>query len=79
MRLRVRYVAGDGLGLKSELVLHAKNPKEGATILAHEKYVPVGQRIGVFMLSHHNMLNYEVTRSRIDEGGCRVRYVGKNA
>ena len=78
MRLRIRHVARDGSRLKSEDVVDAKNPKAGAQDFAHARYVATGERIDVMMLSHHDMLNYEVTRSRIDEGGCRVRYVGKN-
>ncbi len=79
MRLRIRHVARDGSRLKYEDVLDAKNPLSGAKDFAHARYVSVGERIDVMMLRDHDMLNYEVTRSRIDEGGCRVRYTGKNA
>ncbi len=78
MRLQIRHVASDGMRLKSEDTVDAKNPKAGATDFAHARYVAVGERIDVMMLRHHDMLNYEVTRSRIDPGGCRVRFVGKN-
>ncbi len=78
MRLRVRHVASDGSRLKSEDIMEAKNPLAGAKDFAHARYVAVGERIDVMMLNHHDMLNYTVTRSRIDPGGCRVRFVGKN-
>ena len=55
-----------------------KNPKAGAKMFAHRNYAAVGQRIDVMMDGASEPLNYEVSRSRIDEGGCRVRYRGKN-
>ena len=79
MRLRVRHVARDGARLKCEDVLHARNPLAGAKDFAHARYVAAGERIDVRMEYDHDMLNYQVTRSRIDEGGCRVKFVGKNA
>ncbi len=77
MRLRVRHVASDGMRLESE-ALQAKNPKAGAKMFAHRHYVARGERIDVLMEMGDDLLNYEVSRSRIDDGGCRVQYVGKN-
>ncbi len=78
MRLRVRHVACDGMSLELEAVLQAKNPKAGAEMFAHRHYVARGERIEVLMEMGDDPLNYEVSRSRIDDGGCRVQYVGKN-
>ncbi len=78
MRLQVRHVASDGTSLEAEVVLQAKNPKAGAKMFAHRNYVSVGQRIEVMMDDADDRLNYEVRRSRMDRGGCRVQYVGKN-
>ena len=79
MRLLVRHVAGDGMSLKSEAILQAKNPMAGAKVFADRHYVARGERIDVMMLVGDAILNYEVRQSRIDEGGCRVKYIGKNA
>jgi len=79
MRLRIRHVARDGTRLKREDLVDAKNPLVGAKDFAHARYVAVGERIDVRIEQHHDMLNYEVIRSRIDEDGCRVRYIGKNS
>ena len=78
MRLMVRHVSRDGLTVKSEVTFEAKNPKAGAQKLAHDHYIAPGERIDVLMLRDDEMLNYEVSSGRIDEAGCRVRYVGKN-
>ncbi len=78
MRLRVRHVAADGMGLESA-VLQAKDPKAGAEMFAHRNYVAVGQRIDVMMDGADDRLNYKVDRSRCDMGGCRVQYMGKSA
>ena len=48
-------------------------------MFAHRHYVARGERIDVLMEMGDDLLNYEVSRSRIDDGGCRVQYVGKNA
>ena len=79
MRLRVRHVACDGMRLESEASIQAKNPKAGAKIFAHRHCIARGERIDVRMEMGDDLLNYEVSRSRIDDGGCRVQYVGKNA
>ncbi len=79
MRLMVRHVSRDGLTVKSEVTHEAVNPKEGARKLAHDYYIKEGERVDVLLLRGDEMLNYEVTSSRIDEGGCRVRYVSKSA
>ena len=65
--------------LEKETVLHAKNPKAGAQIFAHLNYIAQGERIDVLMEVGDDLLNYEVRRSRIDDGGCRVQYVGARA
>ena len=75
MRLRVRHLA-DG---HDDTFLQARNPKAGAKMFAHRNYVARGERIDVIMEADHDLLHFEVTRSRIDEGGCRVIYVGKNS
>ncbi len=77
VRLRVRHVASDGITIEG--VLQAKNPKAGAKMFAHRNYVAVGKRIDVMMDGADDRLNYEVSRSRIDDGGCRVQYLGKSA
>ncbi len=74
MRLRVRHVSRDGSRLKGEAILHAKNPKAGAWAFANENYIASGERIDVMMMHGDDFLNYEVVASRIDEGGCRVRF-----
>ncbi len=79
MRLRVRHVASDGMSITSETVLQAKNPKAGAAIFAHRNYVARRERIDVMTEMGDDLLNYEVSRSRKDEGGCRVKYIGKKA
>ena len=79
MRLRVRHVATDGMSLENETVLHAKNPKAGAKIFAHRHYIARGERIDVLMETGDQPLNYEVRQSRVDDGGCRVQYVGAKA
>jgi hypothetical protein len=65
--------------LENETVLHAKNPKAGAQIFAHKNYIAPGERIDVLTEMGDHPLNYEVRRSRIDDGGCRVQYVGEKA
>ena len=77
VRLQVRHVAPDGTSVEAEVVLQAKNPKAGAKMFAHRKYVAAGQRIEVMMDDADDRLNYQVIRSRIDTGGCRVQYVGR--
>ncbi len=78
VRLRVRHVASDGMRFESEALIQAKTPKAGAKMFAHRHHVARGERIEVLMEMGDDPLNYEVSRSRIDDGGCRVQYVGKN-
>lgn len=75
----VRHVSRDGLTVESEVMVDAKNPLAGAKKLAHDYYLAVGERVDVLMLRADEMLTYEVTSGRIDEAGCRVRYIAKNA
>lgn len=79
MRLMLRHVARDGLSIESEVVVNAKNPMVASKVFAHDNYIAVGERIDVLMLQADEMLNYEVTQSRIDPGGCRTRFVGKGS
>ena len=75
----VRHVSKDGLVVKSEIIMDAKNPRAGAIKLADDYYLPRGETVDVLMLRDDVMLQYEVVRSSLDEGGVRVKHTRKDS